>query len=50
MLMIGPLFASAQDNLSLKLIEHDSAVQFQWLADNVDKANPDKLKTASKLI
>ena len=36
-------FAIAQDNESvIKLIEHDSAILFQWLANNVVKANPDK--------
>ena len=36
-------FAIAQDNESvIKLIEQDSTILFQWLANNVVKANPDK--------
>ena len=36
-------FATAHDNESvIKLIEHDSALLFQWLANNVVKANPVK--------
>ena len=34
-------FATAHDNESItKLIEHDSAILFQWLGNNVVKANP----------
>ena len=37
------IVAAAHDNESvIKLIEHDSAILFQWLANNVVKANPDK--------
>ena len=36
-------FTTAHDNESVtKLIEHDSALLFQWLANNVVKANPVK--------
>ena len=36
-------FAIAHDNESvIKLIEHDSVILFQWLANNVVQANPDK--------
>ena len=36
-------FAIAQDNETvIKLIEYDSAILFQWLENNVVKANPDK--------
>ena len=36
-------FAIAQDTESLiNLIQHDSAILIQWLANNVVKANPDK--------
>ena len=36
-------FATGQDTESvIKLIEHDSGILFQWLANNVVKANPDK--------
>ena len=36
-------FATAHDNESvIKLIEHDSALLLQWLANNVIKANPVK--------
>ena len=36
-------FAIGQDNQSvIKQIEHDSSILFQWLANNVVKANPDK--------
>ena len=36
-------FATAHDNESvIKIIEHDSAVLFQWPENNVVKANPDK--------
>ena len=35
--------ATAHDNESvIKIIEHDSAVLFQWLENNVVKVNPDK--------
>ena len=40
MLMIAII---AHDNDSVnKLIEHDSVILFQWLANNVVKVNPDK--------
>ena len=36
-------FAIAEDNETvIKLLEHDSDILFQWLANNVVKANPEK--------